>query len=90
MAGAAFSPIFDAGKFGVRIIGDTVAWTGKAIAIQVLATAVFSVLTGPTLQGIAIGSVVLPVGAIVYCNITAVTLSSGSIALYLGQESHAT
>lgn len=79
-----FSPIWDAGKYGVRIIGDTVAWAGNAIAIQVLATAVFSVLTGPTLQGLAVGAVVLPVGSIVYCNITAVTLASGSVALYLG------
>jgi hypothetical protein len=90
MAGAAFSPIYEAGKHGIRIIGDTVAWTGQAVAIQVLATAVFSVLTGPTLQGIAIGAVVLPVGAIVFGNITAVTLASGSVALYLGQETHKT
>jgi hypothetical protein len=75
-----------AGQYGVRIIGDTTAWTGRAMAIQVLTTAVFSVLTGFTLQGIAIGSVVLPVGAIVYGNITAVTLASGSVALYLGRD----
>jgi len=81
----ALNPLKDVGKYGVRIIGDTVQWDGKAMAIQVLATAVFTTLTGPTLQGIVIGSVVLPVGAIVYCPITTVKLASGSVALYLDQ-----
>jgi len=75
-----------AGDYGMLIIGDTVQWDGIADAIQVLTATVFTTLTGPALQGIAVGSIVFPTGAIIYGRLTTVKLASGSVALYFGRS----
>ena len=48
-------------------------------AVQVLSAAVISAATG-TLTGFA--GVTIPAGAIIYCELSSITLASGSVVLY--------
>jgi hypothetical protein len=78
-------PIEKLGAFGSVCVCDTVAWTGRAIAFEVMEDTVFSVLTGMTMQGAAIGSVTWKAGLIVFGNFTAITLASGKVVIYKGR-----
>lgn len=51
----------------------------KVIGFKVIADAVFTLATG-TLEGYA--AVTLPAGTELLCNLTAVTLASGTVAFY--------
>jgi hypothetical protein len=84
MAGV-YTPISKLGEYGTRALCDTVAWTGRAIAFEVMEDTVFSVLTGMVMQGAAIGTVTWKAGLIVFGNFTAITLTSGKVAIYLGE-----
>jgi len=74
------------GLSGGKYIADTNAHTGDWLAIQVLADAKFSTLTGNITNGIANateGSApVIPAGTVLFGKFTAITLHSGRIIAY--------
>ncbi len=69
--------------YSATLVTDTTAVTGSFIAFQVLTDAVFTVLTGLTVNtGSTIGGGTFPKGSVIFGNFTAATLASGSIVLY--------
>jgi len=67
---------------GSTFFNDTTARTGNWYAIQVLATAVFTLLTDSTRTGTAISTFSFPAGTIFFGNFSAITLASGTIIAY--------
>jgi hypothetical protein len=68
-------------------IANSVAWTGNWTAAQVLSDAVISSITidGATDAGIA-GVASHAAGTIIYGKITAITLASGTVRMYGGNN----
>ena len=71
------------GRYGATIVTDTAATTGKFCAIQFITAGAFSALTLQNSTGTFTG-VTYPVGFVIYGDITAFTLSAGSVIAYKG------
>jgi hypothetical protein len=72
----------EAGSVFSKTTAAVTAPTGVAFhAIQVVADAVFSSLTG-NIMGDAITGVTIPAGQVIFGNFTAFTLTSGSVIAY--------
>jgi len=68
------------GTAGATYYGDTSAHTGTWSAVQVITTATFTTFTGTGMTGFT--GVAFPVGTVIYGDITAITLTSGSVVAY--------
>jgi hypothetical protein len=77
-------PVMDhnSAKNGATYINTTGAKTGNWYAIQVVADAAFTLLTG-TWTGDAVAAAdIFPAGTVIYGNFTAITLASGKVIAY--------
>jgi hypothetical protein len=72
---------FDCAPQGSTFVNSTNAQTGTWYAIQVIADAVFSAMTG-NIGGDTFTGVTIPAGAILYGTFTAFTLTSGKVIAY--------
>jgi hypothetical protein len=71
------------GETGVIYESGTTALTGLDVCkITTLTTTTFSVLTNTVATGDAITGIAIPAGVDLYGKFTAVTLTSGAVALY--------
>lgn len=71
------------GRGGARIEAGTTARTGNFCAIQFITAGAFTALTIANSDGTWTG-VTFPAGFVIYGDITAFTLSSGSVIAYKG------
>lgn len=72
------------GDFGVVVESGTTAVTGRFGSIQVLVDANFSTFTENNASGDAMTGFVIPAGVVLMGEITAFTLSSGTVRAYVG------
>ena len=72
------------GQGGTYTESGTTAWTGYAVAIQCLTDTTFAVFTEVNGDGDPLTAQVFLAGSIIYGNITAMTLTSGMVRIYLG------